>query len=98
MKKILKFLGIGILSLIVIGAIIFFFFPGKLILLTNWNYANEANLDKRAIDIANYKVHYYQSSEMNKKETLVLLHGLGDDKSSFLHLECWQVASSNFCK
>jgi len=84
MKKALKFLGLTTLLFVAIAAITFFFFPAKIIELTNWNYANEANLEKKTILIDDYTVHYYISSSMDKKETLVLLHGMGDDKSSFL--------------
>jgi abhydrolase domain-containing protein 6 len=84
MKKTFKYLLIGFLSLIAVGAIVFFFFPGKIIQLTNWNFANKANLEKKTILINNYTVNYYQSKTMDKAKTLVLLHGMGDDKSSFL--------------
>jgi abhydrolase domain-containing protein 6 len=84
MKKILKYGLCAISILIAFGAIIFFFFPEKIIQLTNWNFANKANLEKKSILLNGYTVNYYQSNTMDKEHTLVLLHGMGDDKSSFL--------------
>jgi len=84
MKKSLKLLGLTALLLIATASITLFFYPEKIIQLTNWTFANNANLDKKSIVVNNYTVNYYQSSTMDKKETMVLLHGMGDDKSSFL--------------
>ncbi|WP_378172407.1 alpha/beta fold hydrolase [Aquimarina sp. SS2-1] len=84
MKKLLKILAAIILLLIIVGGIIFFFFPQKLIDFTNSGYANAAQLEKKTIDLNGYEVNYYQSSANSDKETLVLVHGMGDDKNSFL--------------
>jgi abhydrolase domain-containing protein 6 len=84
MKKVLKYLA-GILALmLLIGLAVFFFAPEKIIQLTNWNFANQAQLEQKSRVLDNYTVHYYQSKSMSKAKTLVLLHGMGDDKSSFL--------------
>lgn len=83
-KKILKFIGIGILLVIALGAIVFFGFPGKIVQFANWNFANAANLEKKSVVVDNYTVNYYRSKLMDKDKTLVLVHGMGDDKSSFL--------------
>jgi abhydrolase domain-containing protein 6 len=84
MKNIIKFIVITIPIIVALGAIIFFFFPEKIIQLTNWNFTNQAGLQKKTILVNNYTVNYYQSKVMDKEKTLVLLHGMGDDKSSFL--------------
>lgn len=84
MKKLRKILGLIILLLIITGGIIFFFFPQKIIDFTNNNYANSAKLEKKTIDLNGYEINYYESSNKSNKETLVLVHGMGDDKNSFL--------------
>jgi pimeloyl-ACP methyl ester carboxylesterase len=84
MKKTLKVLG-GILFLsIITGGVIFFFFPQKLIDFTNDGYANAAQLEKKTIDLDGYKINYFESPKQNEKDILVLVHGMGDDKNSFL--------------
>jgi abhydrolase domain-containing protein 6 len=84
MKKNLKALGALLLLLIIAGATVFFFFPQKLIDFTNNSYANAAQLEKKTLDVNGYKVHYFESSNQANKETIVLIHGMGDDKNSFL--------------
>ncbi|MRT93641.1 alpha/beta fold hydrolase [Ancylomarina sp. 16SWW S1-10-2] len=84
MKKLLKILASTLLLLIIIGGIIFFFFPQKIIDFTNSSYASAAQLEKKTIDLNGYEVNYYESSNKSDKETLVLVHGMGDDKNSFL--------------
>ena len=84
MKKILKIIAALLLILIIAGATVFFFFPQKLIDFTNSGYANAAQLEKKTLDVNEYKVHYFESSKQDQKETIVLLHGMGDDKNSFL--------------
>ncbi|AWV97450.1 alpha/beta fold hydrolase [Arcticibacterium luteifluviistationis] len=83
MKKIFKGLGLVILVLLAIGAIVFFFFPKVLVEQTNASYARAANLETKSIVVNGYTVHYYEN-EASDKPALVLLHGMGDDKSSFL--------------
>ncbi|RMB62876.1 alpha/beta hydrolase [Dokdonia sinensis] len=84
MKTILKLIGIVILLLLMAGAIVFFFFPQKLIDFTNSGYATAAQLERKVIDIDGYTVHFYESEAPNEKTPLVLFHGMGDDKNSFL--------------
>ena len=84
MKKALKYIGLTIIIALAAGLTIFYFFPEKIIDTTNWTYSQEAKLEKNSIVIDNYTVNYYQSKTWDKKQTLVLLHGMGDDKSSFL--------------
>lgn len=90
MKKVIKYVAIGIaaLTLIVVG--VFNFFPDKIIEITNSNFANAANLERKVITINGYPIHYFESETIkdlekeNQKDVLVLLHGMGDDKNSFL--------------
>lgn len=84
MKKFLK-IGTGIVvALLIIGAVIFFFFPKVLVDLTNANYASAANLEKQTVLVNGYVVNFYESKANEDKPKLVFLHGMGDDKSSFL--------------
>lgn len=84
MKKILKIVG-GIIVLFILGiGIIYFFFPQKLVDLTYLQNANSANLKSKTIVVNGYKTHFYTNDNTLAKDTLVLLHGLGDDKNSFV--------------
>ncbi len=84
MKKYLKIIGVIVIGLLAIGAIIFFFFPKVLIDQTNASYANAANLEKKTVIVNSYTVNFYESEANDEKPDFVLLHGMGDDKSSFL--------------
>ncbi|MFD1552576.1 hypothetical protein DNU06_15600 [Putridiphycobacter roseus] len=83
MKKVLKITGIILLIPLTVGLIIFFFFPGILINQTNASYARAANLEQKTLMVDGYNVHYYENAA-SEKPVLVMLHGMGDDKSSFL--------------
>ncbi|MBT2160617.1 alpha/beta fold hydrolase [Zobellia barbeyronii] len=84
MKKFLK-IGAGIVVvLLAIGAVIFFFFPKVLVDQTNSSYASAANLEKQTVLVNGYTVNFYESKANKDKPVLVFLHGMGDDKSSFL--------------
>ncbi|SEA52406.1 Pimeloyl-ACP methyl ester carboxylesterase [Flavobacterium gillisiae] len=86
MKKFLKIVGGIIVGLLVIGAIVFFFFPKVLVDQTNVSYANAANLEKKTVVVNGYTVHFYESEANNDKPNFVLVHGMGDDKNSFLQM------------
>ncbi|WP_111710226.1 alpha/beta fold hydrolase [Lutibacter citreus] len=94
MKKIFKIIGGLVLTLLVIGAIIFFFFPKVLVDQANASYARAGNLEKKTISVNDYKVHYYETKNADDKPNLVLLHGMGDDKSSFL--QTTKLLSENY--
>jgi pimeloyl-ACP methyl ester carboxylesterase len=84
MKKFLKIIG-GIIGVLVIAvAVIYFFFPKVLVDQTNASYARAAGLEKKTIEINGYTVHFYESEGEDDKPDFVLVHGMGDDKSSFL--------------
>lgn len=84
MKKILKIIGGVIAILLIAVAVIYFFFPKVLVDQTNASYASVANLEKKAVLVNGYTVNYYESKASDDKPDFVLLHGMGDDKSSFL--------------
>lgn len=84
MKKILKIIG-GLVGLLLVGAVtIYFYFPQVLVDMTNSQNANAANLESKTISVDGYKTHYYTNNNKQAKDTLVLLHGLGDEKNSFV--------------
>lgn len=85
MKRISIALGVIIALLLLVGISIYFFFPGTLVTLTNYTNASGAQLEDKELDLNGYTVHYFISEEIDpQKETLVLLHGMGDDKNSFV--------------
>ena len=84
MKKFFKIIGGIIVSLLAIGAIVFFFFPKVLVDQTNVSYASAANLEKKTVEVNGYTVHFYESTANDDKPYFVMLHGMADDKSSFL--------------
>lgn len=84
MKKILKIIGGFIAILLIAVAVIYFFFPKVLVDQTNASYARVANLEKKSVLVNGYTVNYYESKASDDKPDFVLLHGMGDDKSSFL--------------
>lgn len=81
---ILTILGIIILLLIVSIGILFLCFPQHLIHSMNSKYAKQAKVERRVININDYNAHYFISRDQSHKETLVLLHGMTDNKNSFL--------------
>lgn len=84
MKKILKVISIFV-DLVLIGiGIIYFFFPQKVVDFANKQNATAANLKSKMINVNNYETHYFTNENTAAKDTLVLLHGLGDDKNSFV--------------
>ncbi len=84
MKKILKIIGGVIAILLIAVAVVYFFFPKLLVDQTNASYASAANLEKKSVLVNGYTVNYYESKASDDKPDFVLLHGMGDDKSSFL--------------
>lgn len=84
MKKILKIIGLLIVLIIFAIGIVYFFFPQKLVDITNSQNASAANLESKTILIDGYTTHYYTNNNKTAKDTLVLLHGLGDEKNSFV--------------
>ena len=84
MKKILKIIG-GLIAVIAIGlGIVYFFFPQKIVDFTYSQNARLAKLVSKTTTVNGYNTHYYTNNNTTAKDTLVLLHGLGDDKNSFV--------------
>lgn len=84
MKKIIKSIGLVIFLLVLIGGVVFFFFPEKVVETINYRFASKAELDNKNVNIDGYQVHYFESKNTANKETLIFLHGMGNDKTSFL--------------
>lgn len=83
MKRILKALLVSIgLSAITLG-VVYFIYPGVLLSAVQSMAAKSAGIEHRSVDIDSYQAHYYEGGSSNQT-TLVLLHGLGDDKNSFV--------------
>lgn len=84
MRKILKIIG-GVSALLLLGfGIVYFLFPQKLVDFVNFQNLYSANLKSKTIVIDGYKTHYYTNENALAKDTLLLIHGLGDDKNSFV--------------
>ena len=66
------------------GGVVYTFFPQVMLDITYKKYLSAANLKPKTTDINGYKVHYYASKTHDKADTMVLVHGMGDDKNSFL--------------
>ncbi|MEM8488958.1 MAG: alpha/beta fold hydrolase [Bacteroidota bacterium] len=84
MKSILLITAGLVAALAVVAGTIFFAFPQVIVDFANSGYASAAGLEKRSLVLDGYTVHYFESDERGDKESLVLVHGMGDDKNSFL--------------
>lgn len=74
-----------VLLLAAAGGILFYLFPGVIIKLSNWKYARTAGLMAGSGTINNKTYHFFTSrAPQATAQTVVLIHGLGDDKTSFL--------------
>lgn len=83
MKKSFSLLLLVIALIVFAFVVIYFFFPQTLVDFTNSQNAKAAGLVSKTVDINGYTAHYLESANKEKKETMVLVHGLGDDKNSF---------------
>jgi pimeloyl-ACP methyl ester carboxylesterase len=79
LNTLLLLIGLSVLSV----SVIYFIYPGVLLKAVQSMSAKSAELDYRSVDLESYKAHYYEGGS-NNQTTLVLLHGLGDDKNSFV--------------
>jgi len=83
MKTVLKiFGGVFAASILVIG-IIYFIYPGIMMSAVQSLSASGAGLVKKSVDVDGYTAHYFEGGDASKP-TLMLLHGLNDDKNSFV--------------
>jgi len=70
-------------TFILVVGIIYFIYPGLMISAVQSLSANGAGLSKKSVDIEGYTAHFYEGGDASKP-TLMLLHGLNDDKNSFV--------------
>lgn len=89
MIRTLKFFGALAVVLGVASAIVYFVYPGVLLNVLQSTTASGAGLEKKSINLEGYTAHYYESGTTKEStavntKTLVLVHGLGDDKNSFV--------------
>jgi len=83
MKTVLKVIG-GLFATVVLAVgIIYFIYPGLMMSAVQSLSASGAGLIKKSVDIDGYTAHYYEGGDASKP-TLMLLHGLNDDKNSFV--------------
>ena len=81
MKKLLIIVLVVIGLLLVTGAGIFYFAPGILVAGIQSSAAKATGLEELTTEIDGYTVHYYRGGQ---GPPLVLLHGMGDEKNSFV--------------
>ena len=83
MKTVLKAFGGIFASAILIVGIIYFIYPGLMVSAVQSLSASGAGLTKKSINLDGYTAHYYEGGDPSQP-TLMLLHGLNDDKNSFV--------------
>ena len=67
-------------AIFIIGIYLYNFYPTPLVNAFNYMNASLAKLEKKSILIDGYTVNYYEGLASEDKDTLILLHGLRDDK------------------
>lgn len=80
-------LGLG-LGLVCAGLVIYFFFPQLLLGLVRWKYERDSGVTSKIMVIDGYTIPYYEGG---KGQPLVLIHGFGDGKISFVQAAKWLV-------
>ncbi|SFJ89473.1 alpha/beta fold hydrolase [Jannaschia pohangensis] len=81
MKRVLIWLG-SIVALIVAAALgLLFLAPATVVSLTQWQAARAAGLESKTVDVNGYEVHYFEGGQ---GPILVMLHGMADDRHSFV--------------
>lgn len=83
MKTVLKVFGGLFATFILAVGIIYFIYPGLMMSAVQSLSASGAGLTKKSAVINGYTAHYYEGGD-SSKPTLMLLHGLNDDKNSFV--------------
>ncbi|WP_179380919.1 alpha/beta fold hydrolase [Jannaschia marina] len=81
MKRLLIWLGGGVAALAFVAVATLYLAPGVIVALTQWQAARSAGLEDRVIEVDGYAVHYFEGGT---GPTLVMLHGMADDRHSFV--------------
>ena len=83
MKKVIYSVGGLIGALALISFVVYQFFPGTVLTMVQSSAARSAGLTERSIDLDGYTAHYFEGGP-ETGEVIVLLHGLIDNKHSFV--------------
>lgn len=86
MKKLLIISGVLLAIIVVAALVIYFAFPRTILRVANAKLASDAGVELREVAIDGYQAHFYASTDPKHSETIVFVHGLGDQKSSFLQV------------
>lgn len=78
----------GILGLFSAGLVVYFLFPQWLLGFVQWRYERASGVASKIMVIDGYAIPYYEGG---KGEPLVLIHGFGDSKVSFVQAAKWLV-------
>jgi pimeloyl-ACP methyl ester carboxylesterase len=70
------------------GLIIYFGFPQVLLGMVRWGYERNARATAKQIVVDGYPISYYEGGKENAPK-LILIHGFGDSKISFLQVAKW---------
>ncbi len=81
MKRVILWMGGAVTTLALVALAIFFFAPGTIVSLTQWQAARSAGLTSKSVNVDGYEAHYFEGGS---GPVLVMLHGMGDDRHSFV--------------
>ena len=84
MNKVKQMIVILFCAAVMVVVYFYYFYPTPIVKTFQSINASLAKLEKKSITIDGYTVNYYEGLSPKDKDTLVLLHGLGDDKNSFV--------------
>ncbi len=86
LKKVSSLKKLLVICSIITVLIMFIYHSYPMPMIKTFYYLNaiSAKLEPKTILIDGYTVHYYEGNSSKEKDTLILLHGLGDDKNSFV--------------
>lgn len=73
-------------SVAVAAVVIYFFFPQALLGLVRWRYVSASGVKEKSVVIDGYNAPYYDGG---KGDPVVLIHGFGDNKISFVQAAQW---------
>ncbi len=91
-KKMWFCISLAMLAILgLVGTTIYFFFPQWLVALNYTSYEWQAGVNDKSITVQEYQTSYYQGEA---GEPLVLIHGFGDSKISFIQSS--QLLSSHY--
>jgi hypothetical protein len=81
MKKLLKIAAGLLAAVFVAGATLLYGFPGKIVAFTQSQAASAAGVVRKSVTIEGQPAAYYDGGT---GPTVILLHGMGDEKNSFV--------------